>query len=511
MATQTRTVVFTDLVDYTAKTARSDRESLRRLIERHEVWTRKVCEPLGGRLAKGLGDAFVTVFPSATDALRAAIQMVEGGLANTDFHMRASLSTGDVQELDGDIFGEAVTLASALCDRTPGQQIWFTESTRRCANLAEVPWEPVGSMKFKGIPEEVPCFRAPTPSTCVLPDALAVAIKNGKLVRINRDQPSPSLSSSAHVLFEGYPLGSTALMQRLAALPVLDPSAVWCCSYTQTPGERFEWQAKGYGLVVGTTASVGRALALEAVTHRTDPGHDTVILDVGGIPLIDLVLAGVALPVVPLGGVVSGYRYDLLADGRWLNESRESVLRVEVSKQGVHAMGVSDAIVVNGKRVGVGSRHLVSPNDQFTVPRGVVRFLKPDSQKYCGLFVGDSSVKLGIGLGDRAELGRSPNHPGIALPERASQNNLKWVDSGRAERTRDAGFTLDRALVGRRQTAVEIGVDGAITVTPLHSRLSTYICQGGALTKIDTASQVVADDLIVLGTNVIALRSQLPA
>ena len=57
MPTHTRSVVFTDLVNYTEKTARSDRESLRRLITRHEEWTREVCEPLGGRLVKSLGDA----------------------------------------------------------------------------------------------------------------------------------------------------------------------------------------------------------------------------------------------------------------------------------------------------------------------------------------------------------------------------------------------------------------------------------------------------------------------
>ena len=60
MPTHTRSVVFTDLVNYTEKTARADRESLRRLIARHEEWTREVCEPLGGRLVKGLGDAFIT-------------------------------------------------------------------------------------------------------------------------------------------------------------------------------------------------------------------------------------------------------------------------------------------------------------------------------------------------------------------------------------------------------------------------------------------------------------------
>jgi len=260
MATVTRTVVFTDLVNYTEKTARADRETLRRLISQHEAWTRAVCEPLGGRLIKNLGDAFITLFDSATDGLRACIKLAESGLPDTGFALRASATTGDVEEIDGDIFGEAVNLAARISAVTPGSEVWFSESTRRCANLAEIPWEPVGVHSFKGIPEDTPCYRAPTPSRCVLPDTIVEAIRSDRLLRIRPDLPLPRVRPTSVVLFEGFEPGSGALSEILAALPVLDPARLWLSAYRLAPLERRRWIESGRGFVIGTPSALNTAI-----------------------------------------------------------------------------------------------------------------------------------------------------------------------------------------------------------------------------------------------------------
>ena len=62
MATFTKTVVFTDIANYTLTTAKANREELRKLIQDHEDHTKELFGPYGGELVKNLGDSFMAIF-----------------------------------------------------------------------------------------------------------------------------------------------------------------------------------------------------------------------------------------------------------------------------------------------------------------------------------------------------------------------------------------------------------------------------------------------------------------
>ena len=49
------------------------------------------------------------------------------------------MTTGDVEEIDGDAFGEPVNLAARILAQTPAGEIWFAVGTRACMNDAELP------------------------------------------------------------------------------------------------------------------------------------------------------------------------------------------------------------------------------------------------------------------------------------------------------------------------------------------------------------------------------------
>ena len=143
MSTVTRTVLFTDLANYTGRVSRTDRKGLRRILSDHEDIVRPLVEEAGGRIVKNIGDSFLCVFDSATDALRTAL----GIFARNDkgaADIRMSLSTGDVEEIDGDVFGATVNVAARILDLTPAGETWFGLGTRVCMNETEVPWEGVG-------------------------------------------------------------------------------------------------------------------------------------------------------------------------------------------------------------------------------------------------------------------------------------------------------------------------------------------------------------------------------
>ena len=104
MTTYTKTVVFTDLANYTQSTSKADRSELRKLIAEHESHTQKIFEPYGGKIVKNIGDSYMALFDSATDALRACMDLVESHIvmAGKALHFRASAATGDVEEINGD-------------------------------------------------------------------------------------------------------------------------------------------------------------------------------------------------------------------------------------------------------------------------------------------------------------------------------------------------------------------------------------------------------------------------
>ena len=144
MGTVTRTVCFTDLANYTAKTSRMDREGLRRVLLEHEALVAPIVNKYGGRIIKNLGDSYMCLFQSATDSARAALDIQEVVMAEGAIQIRLAMTTGDVEEIDGDAFGEAANLAARILAKTPTSEIWFGPGSYACMNLSEIPYEAVG-------------------------------------------------------------------------------------------------------------------------------------------------------------------------------------------------------------------------------------------------------------------------------------------------------------------------------------------------------------------------------
>ena len=193
MGTVTRTVVFTDLANYTAKVSRTDREGLRQILKEHEGLVAPIVEKYGGRVVKNLGDSFMCLFLAATDALRAALDVQDVVTGEGGISIRLAMTTGDVEEIEGDAFGESVNLAARILSKTPAGEIWFGPGTRVCMNAAEIPWESVGRFRLKGIPGDKEIFRAVPAHRCWLPEPVSSAVKTGSIVRLRRGARPPLL------------------------------------------------------------------------------------------------------------------------------------------------------------------------------------------------------------------------------------------------------------------------------------------------------------------------------
>jgi len=505
----TRTVVFTDLANYTASVSRANREALRDLLRNHEALVIPTLRRHNGRIVKNLGDSFMALFDSATDAVRGGLDLVVRA-REAELSIRVSAATGDVEEIEGDAFGDAVNLSARINSKTPADEVWLSESTFHCMNQAETPWDRVGVFSLKGIAGEVPVYRAVPRNRAWLPEAVGAAARDHTLVVLRQGEPIRPLPPEPVVLLQGFTPGGDLLQRTIDNLPVLDPACIHLVAYHIAPGDRFQWQeVEGHGLVIGTTKAVDEAVLEEQRLITQDVGSNTIILDTGYNAALQVSFAGLAFPNVPMSDVVGGYSYDLLEDGRWVNVSDQAVLRVDVAPGRVSMVATSPKVRLNDRQLPLRSRLELKNGMAIRTGDRMHVFHKLENDSYAGFLLSQAPVHIMVSEGQPAELGREPGHPGLALPDRRGQANIRWCAGPRAARARESGFTLDRALAGRRQVSITMREDRCV-IEPLHERCPTYLWRkSGELTRIFSTAMADIGDYVVVGTTVISLQAPL--
>lgn len=112
-------IMFTDMVGFTAAAQSDERHALVLLAELEQL-LRPITVRYQGRVVKSLGDGWLVEFESALRATECAVEMqrlihernFQAGAA--PIRMRVGIHVGEVEQRDGDIFGDAVNVASRL-------------------------------------------------------------------------------------------------------------------------------------------------------------------------------------------------------------------------------------------------------------------------------------------------------------------------------------------------------------------------------------------------------------
>jgi class 3 adenylate cyclase len=123
-------IMFTDIVGYTALMGNNEEKAFELLRKNREI-QKPVIEEFGGELIKELGDGVLASFPAVSNAVYAAIKIQEACNISKAFELRIGIHQGEVVFENGDIFGDAVNIASRLQSiATPGG-IFVSESVHR--------------------------------------------------------------------------------------------------------------------------------------------------------------------------------------------------------------------------------------------------------------------------------------------------------------------------------------------------------------------------------------------
>jgi adenylate cyclase len=117
-----------------------------------------------GRVIKTIGDEVMSAFPSADDAADAAIEMQLAiselpPVGKTALGIRVGFNYGPVVERDGDVFGDAVNLASRLASvATKGQIITARDTVMMMSPMLKASTRAITTIQVKGKAQEIQVY-----------------------------------------------------------------------------------------------------------------------------------------------------------------------------------------------------------------------------------------------------------------------------------------------------------------------------------------------------------------
>jgi class 3 adenylate cyclase/tetratricopeptide (TPR) repeat protein len=310
MATQTVTVLFTDLVGSTEQISRLGEEAAEELRREHFAQLRAVMAGTGGHEVKSTGDGLMVTFGGVAAGLACAVGMQQSVAArppSTELvSMRIGLAVGEVEPDAGDFYGISVVEAARLCARCEGGEILATDMVRLLArSRGGFDFESVGELELKGLDEPVTAYRVrwrPLASgdnpVLPLPSRLASLARSQYVGRVHELEVLDAALKEARtgdrraVLLSGEPgIGKTTLEARFAAQAsdagvsvlygrcdedIFVPYQPWAEALgslvEQAPVELVQAHVVEYGTVVGRVVPAiwGRAVPEVADDHGSE-------------------------------------------------------------------------------------------------------------------------------------------------------------------------------------------------------------------------------------------------
>ena len=177
------TVLFTDIVDSTARAAELGDRGWRAILDSHEEIARAEIQAHGGVIADFTGDGVVATFDGPARAVRAALALRDR-VHDLGIAIRSGLHTGEIERRGGDIAGLGVHIAARVMALANGDEVLVShtvkdlvagsglsfqdygmrELERRSRYLADLPRGVVAGVLDPGIP--VPTTGRTFSATC---------------------------------------------------------------------------------------------------------------------------------------------------------------------------------------------------------------------------------------------------------------------------------------------------------------------------------------------------------
>jgi class 3 adenylate cyclase/pimeloyl-ACP methyl ester carboxylesterase len=162
------TVLFTDIVESTAKAIELGDRRWRDLLERHHTLVRRELLRYRGREINTAGDGFLATFDGPARAIRCACAIVES-VRDLGLSVRAGLHTGECEVADGNIAGIAVHTGARVAALAGADEVLVSSTVRDLVAGSEIQFSDRGAHALKGIPGEWRLFAVQQQARDILP------------------------------------------------------------------------------------------------------------------------------------------------------------------------------------------------------------------------------------------------------------------------------------------------------------------------------------------------------
>ncbi|WP_053842970.1 adenylate/guanylate cyclase domain-containing protein [Paracidovorax avenae] len=156
MRTVRHTVVFSDIVGTTALFEAQGNTLATTAVTGLTEWMAAALGRHGGRVVKTLGDGVLAVFGEPASAVTAVADMARRhherpGKPDGAMDLRVGMAYGELVEVDGDTYGDAVNIASRLCERAGAREILADAATVELAGSVDgAGYVRMGALELRG-------------------------------------------------------------------------------------------------------------------------------------------------------------------------------------------------------------------------------------------------------------------------------------------------------------------------------------------------------------------------
>jgi class 3 adenylate cyclase len=147
------TVLFTDIVGSTAKTAELGDRSWKDVVARHHALVRAQLDRYHGREFDTAGDGFFATFDGPIRAIRCAVA-VRSAVRELGLEIRAGLHTGECELIGEKPGGIAVNIGARVAGKAQPGEVLVSQTVKDLVAGANIAFEDRGISALKGVPGE---------------------------------------------------------------------------------------------------------------------------------------------------------------------------------------------------------------------------------------------------------------------------------------------------------------------------------------------------------------------
>lgn len=157
-------VLFTDIVESTARNADAGDSAWLDLLARHDALTDTEVRRRDGRVVKRLGDGLLAVFSLASDAIDAGLDVIARA-RDIGVGVRAAVHVAEIEHVNDDVLGLGVTIAARVLGHADGGEVLTSDIVAGLLTGSDFEFHSRGNFDLKGIPGKWELTTAQRPDT----------------------------------------------------------------------------------------------------------------------------------------------------------------------------------------------------------------------------------------------------------------------------------------------------------------------------------------------------------